>query len=49
VGIVVLGSNVLKNGIGYLLQFLATLSIYLSAINLIPFPLLMEREFFNFD
>ncbi|HOM32993.1 MAG TPA: RIP metalloprotease RseP [Candidatus Paceibacterota bacterium] len=47
VGIVALGSNIVKNGIGYLLQFLATLSIYLSAINLIPFPALDGARIFS--
>jgi regulator of sigma E protease len=40
VGITVLGSETLKLGIGYFLQFLATLSVYLAAINLVPFPAL---------
>ena len=40
VGIVSLGSQVMKLGSGYLLQFLASLSIYLAALNLLPIPAL---------
>jgi len=46
VGITVLGSETLKLGIGYFLQFLATLSVYLAAINLVPFPALDGSRIF---
>jgi len=47
IGIVALGGQTVKMGIGYLIQFLATLSIYLAAFNLIPFPALDgSRAFF---
>ncbi len=49
VGITTLGAQALKLGIGYFIQFLATLSVYLSAINLVPFPALDgSRLFFVF-
>jgi regulator of sigma E protease len=38
VGIAVMGGQTVKLGLGYLLQFLAGLSINLAALNLIPFP-----------
>jgi len=47
VGIVALGSDIIRNGLGYLIQFLATLSIYLAAINLIPFPALDGAQIFS--
>lgn len=40
VGIAVMGGQSVELGIGYLLQFLAILSINLAALNLIPFPAL---------
>lgn len=40
VGITALGSQTVKLGLGYMLQFLAGLSINLAALNLIPFPAL---------
>lgn len=40
VGIVSLGSQAWQLGWGYFLQFLASLSIHLSALNLLPFPAL---------
>ncbi len=40
VGIAVMGGQTVKLGIGYLLQFLAGLSVNLAALNLIPFPAL---------
>lgn len=46
VGITVLGTQVLKLGIVYFIQFLATLSIYLAAINLVPFPALDGSRIF---
>lgn len=46
VGITVLGTEVLKLGVSYFIQFLATLSIYLSAINLVPFPALDGSRIF---
>lgn len=46
VGIVAIGSQTVKLGLNYLIQFLATLSIYLAAINLIPFPALDGSRIF---
>lgn len=40
IGITALGSQTVKLGIGYLLQFLASISIGLAAINVIPIPAL---------
>lgn len=40
VGITVLGSQTIRLGVGYLLQFLAGLSINLASLNLVPFPAL---------
>lgn len=46
VGITILGTHVLKLGLAYFIQFLATLSIYLAAINLVPFPALDGSRIF---
>lgn len=40
IGITALGSQTVKLGLGYLLQFLASISIGLAAINVIPIPAL---------